>query len=1289
MKFQLLRLFLLLFLILAIQSHSAIVRIPDDEEDFLAALDSAEPNDTILVADGEYAGEGNHNLLVDFPITFMSENGPQECIINCQDQDATSAFHFNESVNFIGFAVINADTGIYGFDCEELYFENCIFANSVSFGLLLNNCDGLTIGNCSFIDNNREEDNQNGAAFRADVSTGEIRGCLFSDNSCLGSGAAMYSGGCELIISNTEFSENACLDYGGAVIATTASMIDFIFCDFIGNHAEEHNGGALAITENSVVSLVNCQFLENDTPMSGGGVYLSGSEGIFRHVIFQGNQASRSGGGMLGYSDAVIDIVNCLFIENGCGIDGGGLSISSGTGGAITNCDFIGNEAGLERENGMGGGLYTGSDTQPEVINCIFWENDSDIGQQIYPQNAGVVTINNCCIQDGIDPDDNWIQDELNAEDNIEDDPVLVEGREPEWGLDGFFLDEESPCIDAGSGWADELGMDTLTTQANFEFDEDEVDIGFHYSVDWFRMIGRLFGTVTDAENDDPLGDVLIETSRGQSTRTNRNGEWEIAEATANVEFDIWASMDGYNTAIEEDQVLEENEELEINFSLTHPEFAAGEEEIGVDMNVDDEQEVAVVIENMGNGPLTWSVEVSFGEMDELNPWDRLFSLDPVEGLKGAVFVNNNFIIALTDNEGRYIRIVDPEGEILAEFEQPGEGGAGFSDLAWDGELLWGSEGDMIYGLSLDGEVIESFEGPDDETIALAWDRDRETLWACGERSDISGYNREGEQIDQIRTPDLRIAGLAYWSEAPDERCLYAFHNRGGDPRQQVYNVDPENEEFMDVTTLQTEAGDSPGACFVSSEVHPYSYTFMSVALNNGAGTIYGHNLDLKRGWIAVDPVEGVIEADEAAELTVTFNSAGMAEGFYEAMLVFTHNAEGGMAVIEAAMEVTEGPVHTVKTVDLEFGWSLVSINLQPDEEDFRVLMQEVVQAGRMIMMKDQLGHFYYPGEDFYNMNGWQVGEGYWILMRQPGRVELEGTTVRSDDPIELAEGWQIVSYYPNFTMNATVALNGVVDNVILAKDGDGNFFSPEFDFNSMERCRTGHGYILNMSNADELVWGERGNNAFMADSFDLNPRKQPEYYPTLASTGSDMSLLVLIPEVEHGEIGVWAGETLVGSGIVSGGRCGVPVRGDNPATTAIDGGINGRELSLKLRTENGEAAIDDYDLIRGSMNYKTDRFTVLKVNAVEIPMEFALYDPYPNPFNASTKISYQITRTGMVDLRVYDVFGREIAEVYSGIVSAGKHALAFSADDFASGVYFLKFHTMEGTRIKKMTLVK
>ncbi len=97
-----------------------------------------------------------------------------------------------------------------------------------------------------------------------------------------------------------------------------------------------------------------------------------------------------------------------------------------------------------------------------------------------------------------------------------------------------------------------------------------------------------------------------------------------------------------------------------------------------------------------------------------------------------------------------------------------------------------------------------------------------------------------------------------------------------------------------------------------------------------------------------------------------------------------------------------------------------------------------------------------------------------------------------------------------------------------------------------------------------------------------------------------------------------------------------------------------------------------------------------------EAPLDFRLEPNYPNPFNPSTTIRYsipsvngQINISQFVSLKIFDVLGREVAELVSESQSPGNYSVNFNASSLSSGIYFYRISTHGKSITKKMILIR
>ncbi|MFZ4622474.1 MAG: T9SS type A sorting domain-containing protein, partial [Bacteroidota bacterium] len=85
----------------------------------------------------------------------------------------------------------------------------------------------------------------------------------------------------------------------------------------------------------------------------------------------------------------------------------------------------------------------------------------------------------------------------------------------------------------------------------------------------------------------------------------------------------------------------------------------------------------------------------------------------------------------------------------------------------------------------------------------------------------------------------------------------------------------------------------------------------------------------------------------------------------------------------------------------------------------------------------------------------------------------------------------------------------------------------------------------------------------------------------------------------------------------------------------------------------------------------------------------FQLSQNFPNPFNPSTRITYELPVSSPVTLKVYDVMGKEITTLVNERKDAGTYSAEFTAPHIASGVYFYTITAGEFTATKKLVLMK
>lgn len=89
------------------------------------------------------------------------------------------------------------------------------------------------------------------------------------------------------------------------------------------------------------------------------------------------------------------------------------------------------------------------------------------------------------------------------------------------------------------------------------------------------------------------------------------------------------------------------------------------------------------------------------------------------------------------------------------------------------------------------------------------------------------------------------------------------------------------------------------------------------------------------------------------------------------------------------------------------------------------------------------------------------------------------------------------------------------------------------------------------------------------------------------------------------------------------------------------------------------------------------------------VPNEYALENNYPNPFNPTTTINFQLPKDGHVELAVYNMVGQKVATLINGQVNAGYHSVAWEAGKHPSGIYLYRIEAGDFMQTKRMVLLK
>ncbi|MCC6907957.1 MAG: right-handed parallel beta-helix repeat-containing protein [Phycisphaerales bacterium] len=353
---------------------SPVCEAPDGPKSTIqAGINAASDLDTVRVADGVYAGEGNKNLtFFQNEVILQSVGGAENCIIDCEGDGRAINLDSGEPqfITIQGFTVRNGMApgggGIFiaGVDARviECVIDNCTSAgSSLGGGGILVNSDSnfVTIARTSFRSNLAYLDigaGQGGGMTIAGTAIVDIQKCTFSDNGATGlegrGGALATNGRPEVSVTDCSFTGSSAVGetpgrgFGGAIY-NEASLLAFIRCRITSNVATGWNqqGFGGGIYNAGIFSASDCRIEDNEA-WDGGGVY--GRQCTLTDSSIRDNRAFGTGGGIW-TSHCLIE--RCDIIGNEAAVDGGGIA-KSGPIFELRQCNVRHNTAGRD-----GGGL--------------------------------------------------------------------------------------------------------------------------------------------------------------------------------------------------------------------------------------------------------------------------------------------------------------------------------------------------------------------------------------------------------------------------------------------------------------------------------------------------------------------------------------------------------------------------------------------------------------------------------------------------------------------------------------------------------------------------------------------------------------------------------------------------------------------------------------------------------------------------------------------------------------------------------------------------------------------
>ena len=384
---------------------------------------------------------------------------------------------------------------------------------------------------------------------------------------------------------------------------------------------------------------------------------------------------------------------------------------------------------------------------------------------------------------------------------------------------------------------------------------------------------------------------------------------------------------------------------------------------------------------------------------------------------------------------------------------------------------------------------------------------------------------------------------------------------------------------------------------------------------------------------------------------------------------------------------------------------NLISFFALPEDEDYSVetifgpLGDNIVK----VLGESQVGLNLGDGLWVGSLDNVSPEDGYWAVLNEDQNLEVQGLPTA---PVTygLSEGNNLISYdhaYGQdienaFPADAIGSMNAVYGQGVMAAVVDGEFLG------SLSSIDPGRGYWVVANESFVFEYNNPSGLPRLAD--DVAPVTEELYF---ANTTNQYFYFIENAtmeghEVNHGDwVVAYNGDVVVGARqYKTGGMIDLPIMGyddssDQLALASAGYCKTGDIPTIKIHGSDGSITTMMVEVSSGSKSFFSStgggHAMVTLSDGLSFPTNVALHSAYPNPFNPVTTISYDIPSDMFVNLSIYDIRGRLVAELVNtpqtGSISS--YEVTWDAELQASGVYFVRLVAGDAVKNQKIMLIK
>ena len=407
-------------------------------------------------------------------------------------------------------------------------------------------------------------------------------------------------------------------------------------------------------------------------------------------------------------------------------------------------------------------------------------------------------------------------------------------------------------------------------------------------------------------------------------------------------------------------------------------------------------------------------------------------------------------------------------------------------------------------------------------------------------------------------------------------------------------------------------------------------------------------------------------------------------------------------SLASVAIEVEIMPLQSQQITLSQLRWNNISFNLEFLDNSITSVFNE----SEILAINDDAGNYFIPSINVNSLENLQIEKGYHVFTNSSFDLNL----ITSGYPIDLSS-YQIeliplqfnnISYLPTEPMSVESVMANLP--ISLIRDSDGHYYLPDFGVNSIDPSgglQPGKGYEIFITGMESVIFNYPEPTILSRYKPALESREQytqmtSQHYQ-ITPTGISKPVIIksITGAVKSGdEIAVFANGDIVGASRI--------VDADSPILVTVWEGFHNYsidlpgfkpsdeiEIRLWKSSENREANV----IAELDVSYFGQSLLItgtIVVNDQElIPEKFTLHPAYPNPFNPVTTINYAIPHDAYVEIKAFDVRGKEVAELVNGMIEEGNHEVVWDASKLSSGMYFVRMISGDFNAVQKLIFLK